>query len=118
MKRKEKLLTCLIYPLLERTTIQTGKEKLKSFFSFLFFSFRKKTTFLSSSFSFRIRLFRIPCNCPCGHGRTTRPPNLTLPHLALGSENPEARNQEQLPHSEPLVGAGLETVESEYAERR
>jgi hypothetical protein len=44
-KRKEKLLTCFICALLERTKIQTGKKHSSlSFFCFLF-SFRKKTTF-------------------------------------------------------------------------
>jgi hypothetical protein len=38
MKRKEKLLTCLIHPLLERTKIPTGKKKkTQAFLSFLFF---------------------------------------------------------------------------------
>jgi hypothetical protein len=48
IKGKEKMLTCLSYALLERTKIQTGKKKKTQVFlsfSFLFFSFRKKTTF-------------------------------------------------------------------------
>ncbi len=82
MKRKEKLLTCLIHPLLERTKIQTGKRKLKALFSFL----SVKRRLLVLVFFFPYSSFPHPLQLSVWPRmyHTTTEPHITAPRLRFG----------------------------------